>query len=194
LVNPQGEFSLHPVRTGLRFFFWRNLRPQLAREIRAQIEKFKSTGLRLDHLNGHLNLHLHPVVVRLLQSEAIRLAGAGFRLTRDPWRLNLQLASGQWIYRTSHAAIFSALSHKASALARQQGWPCTQAVFGLLQNGRVTEDYVLNLLPQLGPGDYELYSHPSLDNSPHELAALVSPKVRARMEQLKIQRIRYQDL
>jgi len=31
------------------------------------------------------------------------------------------------------------------------------------KNARVDEEYVLKLLPELPPGDSELYSHPSLD-------------------------------
>ena len=70
----------------------------------------------------------------------------------------------------------------------------TDAVFGLLQNGRVDEDYLTRLLPQLPPGDSELYSHPSLEDSQHEFDALVSPRVRDLIRQLGLKLIRYQDL
>jgi hypothetical protein len=46
----------------------------------------------------------------------------------------------------------------------------------------------------LPPGDSELYSHPSLDTFRHEFDALVSPRVKALVEKLGIQLIRYQDL
>jgi len=35
------------------------LHEQLRAEIHAQFEKFHATGLPLDHVNGHLHLHLH---------------------------------------------------------------------------------------------------------------------------------------
>ena len=66
--------------------------------------------------------------------------------------------------------------------------------FGLLQNGRVDEDYVVRLLPRLPAGDSELYSHPCLDQSQAEFGALVSPAVREQVDKLAIQLIRYQDL
>jgi hopanoid biosynthesis associated protein HpnK len=194
LVNAQGEFGTNPVRIGLRYFFRSDLRWELAREIRAQIVKFRRTGLVLDHINGHLNLHLHPVVLNLLLREELLPAGTGFRLTRDSLSLNLRLASGQWSYRFSHALIFEMLSRRARAAVTSCNWRSTRRVFGLLQNGHVTEDYALGLVSRLGPGDYELYSHPSLDKSHHELAALVSSLVKERLEQRRIQRIRYQDL
>ena len=53
---------------------------------------------------------------------------------------------------------------------------------------------VTKLLPELPPGDSELYSHPSLDEFKHEFDALISPRVKALVQQLGIQLIRYQDL
>ena len=70
----------------------------------------------------------------------------------------------------------------------------TRAVFGLLQNARVDESYILRLLPKLPPGDSELYSHPSLDQFKHEFEALISAKVKALIDRLGIRLIRYQDL
>ena len=67
-------------------------------------------------------------------------------------------------------------------------------VFGLLQSDRVNEEYMSRLFPVLPPGDSELYSHPSLDEFKHELDALMSPRIKALLEQLEIKLIRYQDL
>jgi hypothetical protein len=58
----------------------------------------------------------------------------------------------------------------------------------------VDENYILKLLPELPPGDSELYSHPSLDKFKHEFDALVSPRVKEQIKKLGIERIRYQDL
>jgi hypothetical protein len=70
----------------------------------------------------------------------------------------------------------------------------TRRVFGLLQNARVNEAYLLKLLPILPPGDSELYSHPSLDEFKPELDALLSPRVKAACGERGIELIRYQDL
>ena len=67
-------------------------------------------------------------------------------------------------------------------------------VFGLLQNARVDEAYLVNLLPHLPEGDSELYSHPSLDEFRHEFDALISPRTQALVEKLGIKLIRYRDL
>jgi hopanoid biosynthesis associated protein HpnK len=194
LVNGNGEFSYNPAGAGFRYFFQRNLREQLRREIHAQFQKFRAARLPLDHVNGHLHLHLHPTVFGILMADAAQLGIKHLRLTFDPFRLNLRLASGHFTYRALHVAIFHPLSaHARSTLARLH-IRHTDAVFGLLQNARVDEPYVTRLLPRLPAGDSELYSHPSLDESKNEFAALISPRVQEQVKQLGVKLIRYQDL
>lgn len=194
LVNASGEFTNNPASAGFRYFFQRSLREQLRREIHAQFQRFRATRLPLDHVNGHLHLHLHPTVFRILMADAAQLGIKHLRLTFDPFRLNLRLASGQLAYRALHAAIFHPLSARARPALAQRGIRHTEAVFGLLQNARVDEPYVTRLLPHLPAGDSELYSHPSLNEFRNEFDALISPTVKEQVRQLGIKLIRYQDL
>jgi chitin disaccharide deacetylase len=194
LVNPAGEFTSNPAGAGFRYFFQRSLREQLRAEIHAQFQKFHATGLSLDHVNGHLHLHLHPTVFSILMEDASQLRIERVRLTFDPFWLNLRLASGHLAYRVLHALIFHPLSARSRPVLQRRGFRHTQAVFGLLQNARVDEPYVLNLLARLPPGDSELYSHPSLDEFKNEFDALISPRVREQARSLGLGLIRYQDL
>jgi len=194
LVNGRGEFSDRPVRVGMRYFFRRELREQLRNEIRAQLERFRATGLPLDHVNGHLHLHLHPVILPMLLEFAGEFGIRHVRWTREPFWLDFPLARGRRIYRASHAAVYLVLSRRARAGFQRLGIRHTQRTFGLLQDSHVDEAYVLKLLPLLPPGDSELYSHPSLDNFKHEFAALISPRVKEQVEKLGIELIRYSDL
>lgn len=194
LVNARGEFRRSPVGAGLNYFFKRGLREPLRAEIHAQFEKFHATGLPLDHVNGHLHLHLHPVVFKILMADAAKLRIRHLRLTRDCLARSRRMAGGRWFYRMSHAAIYELLSNRAREPLRQRGIKHAQITFGLLQDSRVDEDYILKLLPELPPGDSELYSHPSLDTFSHEFDALVSPRVREQIEKLGIELVRYQDL
>ncbi|MGD0251342.1 MAG: hopanoid biosynthesis-associated protein HpnK [Verrucomicrobiota bacterium] len=194
LVNPHGEFSDKPVATGFRYFFQRDLREQLRAEIHAQFEKFCATGLSLDHVNGHLHLHLHPVVFQILMEDAVQFGIRRMRLTRDCLARSRRMARGRWFYRISHALIYEWLSNRARKPLHQSGIKHAEITFGLLQNARVNEEYILKLLPELPPGDSELYSHPSLDEFKHEFDALVSPHVKELVEKRGIKLIRYQDL
>ncbi len=194
LVNAKGEFSRHTAGTGFRYFFHRSLREQLRREIHAQFQKFRAARLPLDHVNGHLHLHLHPTVFGILLADAAQLGIKRLRLTFDPFRLNLRLASGHFAYRALHVAIFYPLSARARSPLARLNIRHTDVVFGLLQNARVDEAFVARLLAQLPAGDSELYSHPSLDEFRNEFDALVSPRVREQVKQAGIKLIRYQDL
>lgn len=198
-VNPglaaeTGQLPADPVRAGWRYFFRRDLRAALRREIAAQFEAFARTGLPLDHVNGHLNVHLHPTVLPLVLEIGRRHGLRALRLTRDPFRLNARLAGGAWAYRVSHAVVFTLLSAAARPRLRRAGVRHTARVFGLLQNGRVDETYLARLLARLPAGDSELYAHPSLTDFKAEFEALVSPRVRALIAAEGIELIRYADL
>ena len=194
LVDSKGEFTNNPAKAGFRYFFQRSLREQLRAEIHAQFQTFRSTGLQLDHVNGHLHLHLHPAIFRILMEDADQLGMDRVRLTFDPFWLNLRLASGHLGYRLLHVLIFHILSARAHGPLARRGSRFTRRVFGLLHNSRVDEAYVLNLLKNLPAGDSELYSHPSLDEFKHEFDGLVSVRVIEQVKKLGIELIRYQDL
>jgi chitin disaccharide deacetylase len=194
LVNAQGEFSNDPVKVGMRYFFRRGLREQLRKEIHAQFARFRATGLTLDHVNGHLHMHLHPTVFGILMEDAEKLGIERMRLTRDPFWTDVPLARGLRVYRASHAMIYCVLSGYARGRLAKRRIRHTRRVFGLLQNARVDEAYISKLLPVLPRGDSELYSHPSLDEFKHEFDGLISAQVKEQVQRLGITLIRYQDL
>ena len=126
--------------------------------------------------------------------EAATLGIRHLRLTRDSLLMNRRLTRGHWFYRISHAMIFAWLSRRARGILQQRGIRHAQVTFGLLQNARVNEEFILKLLPELPPGDSELYSHPSLDEFKQEFDALVSPRVKEMVRKLGIELICYRDL
>jgi chitin disaccharide deacetylase len=83
LVAAGGAFRREPVTTGIRYawsFLSRAGRVQLRREVEAQLAAFAATGLRLAHVDGHLNMHLHPMVLPILIDLAPRF---GIRAVRS---------------------------------------------------------------------------------------------------------------
>ena len=90
LADPQGRFSDNPFSAGLRYFLRPSLRSQLAAEIAAQFAKFAALGLPLDHVNGHLHLHMHPAVLGILTHPAASCSraspiSAGSRPSSTSW-------------------------------------------------------------------------------------------------------------
>lgn len=194
LVNSDGRFLDNASLAGFRYWRRRELRESLRAELAAQFERFRSTGLTLDHVDGHLHLHLHPVVFDLLAGHAREWGLERMRLTRDSLRTSLRVQKGRWLYRLSHAVIFSILARRAKPVLARLKVRYTDAVFGLLAGGAVSERYLLDLLPHLPRGDSELYAHPSMDRFRHEFEALVSPRVRRLADELGVERVRYRDL
>jgi len=194
LVGRDGRLPASPVAAGLRFFFLPGLRRQLAEEIEAQVRRFSELGLAPGHMDGHCNIHLHPTVLGVLRRRAGAWGMRTMRLTRDPLRLNLRLDRGRWAYRVSHALVYRVLCALARPALRQAGLRHVDRVFGLLQNDHLDEDYLLRLLPRLGPGDFEVYGHPDDGPHRHETDALCSPRVRRLVGKLGIRLVRYNDL
>ncbi|HXG46299.1 MAG TPA: hopanoid biosynthesis-associated protein HpnK [Methylomirabilota bacterium] len=193
LVNERREFSSAPAWWGWQCFLRRRLRPQMRAEIKAQFEKFHQTGLPLDHVNGHLHFHLHPAVLDLVLEQLRGCAQRCLRLTREPLRGGPALWYRRPLRQIGHALIFRVLAAHARPRLQRAGVRHTNAVYGLRHDGQMDESCLLGLLPTLPPGDFELYSHPSVEPS-QELDALISPRVKALVTARGIQLIRYRDL
>jgi hopanoid biosynthesis associated protein HpnK len=194
LVDAQNNFTDNPVSAGMQYFFQTAARFHLEQEIEAQFQLFHRTGLPLDHVNGHLHFHLHPAVYKLLLPALKKWKVQAMRVTCEPWEQNFLAEKGRWLYRISHAIIFSLLSRRSRPALRAMGIASTDFVFGLLQNSLVDAEYLLRLLPELPAGSSEIYSHPSLDEFRNEYTALVDPRVNAMVRARGIKLIRYQDL
>jgi hopanoid biosynthesis associated protein HpnK len=192
------------ARAGFRFFFSPRARAQLAREIRAQFEAFRATGLALDHVNAHRHMHLHPTVGRLLVGVG---RDYGMRAVRNPAEPlgALRQAGGRQRDR-----VFAAFHRPFAALlrrrARAAGLVCNDHLLGLAWTGAVTEARLLRLLDEMPAGVSEIYLHPAAARPPslvaampeyaqtEELAALTSPAVRQRVAALGLPLIGYGDL
>jgi hopanoid biosynthesis associated protein HpnK len=191
LVNAQGLFPNNPVATGWRYFCQPGLLPEIRRELAAQIETILRAGLVVWHLNGHVNLHLHPRILPIVVDLAREYGIPAMRLAREDWRTTLTLAPDHPLPKIAQGLIFSLLCRRAERIAQAAGLIFNDHLFGLLNDGRMTEDYLVGLVSRLKQGVTEIYCHPALfaDQellrwAPYyrrqdELAALVSPRLKA---------------
>lgn len=160
LVDDSGAFLKNPVCAGLRYYFESGLRPQLEAEITAQIERFLKSSLPLDHINGHLNLHLHPVVLDILLDLSTRYPIKSVRCAREPFWITLLHDPTHLGYKLSHAMIFRWLSARARTRASSRGIACNDRLHGLLETGAMTERYLIKIIERIRPGITEIYVHP----------------------------------
>jgi hopanoid biosynthesis associated protein HpnK len=183
-LAPGGRFRDDPVRTGLACFFQPGAHRDLALEIGAQFDRFAATGLPLSHVDGHLNLQVHPSVLPRALELAVRHGARAIRLPREG--MHRALADG-WPRRLAGAAeaiALDVLGAAARSRVRRRGLAVADEVHGVLRAGRMDESYLLRLLAGVRGPTAEIYLHPSLEPldlrgpNPGDLAALLSPAVR----------------
>jgi chitin disaccharide deacetylase len=194
IADREGNFSNDPVHAGMRYFFLKSLRKQLRREIEGQIVKFRETELPLSHIDGHLNIHMHPVVFDILLELMPRHGITSFRLSRERLGVDLALAPRRYAGKAVDSFIFSRLAERCRPELDRQGIGYAVEVKGLLNSGRMNEEYLLKALDILREGLTEIYFHPGtlpddeirkwMPDYRHEeeLAALVSPRVKERLK------------
>lgn len=189
LVDAAGNFSSSSVKAGLRYQFDRAARQELRQEIRAQLERFRSFGLPLSHVDGHLHLHVHPVVLRYLVELADEFQIKAIRLPFEELSMTLRLDSRNFITKLTWWAVFSGLRRYGEGLLQSKEIRFNERVYGLLQSSCMTKEYLLGLIPQIQANWVEIYSHPAIAlsgeplNGPlgtgaAELEALLSAQVR----------------
>lgn len=189
LVDAEGNFSDAPNKTGWRYQFDRAARQELPLEIRAQLEKFCQTGLPLSHVDGHLHLHSHPVVLRHLVDLAEEFNIRYIRLPLEELSVTLNIDRTDWWTKLVQYTVFGGLRRYGEGLLNRNGIQYTDRVYGLLQSGRMSEAYLLELIPRIQADRVEIYSHPAIaiegepSNAPlglgnTELEALLSDRVR----------------
>jgi hopanoid biosynthesis associated protein HpnK len=190
LADGEGRFRAGMVRAGCRFFLLPRVRRQLAAEIRAQFEAYAATGLRLDHVNTHKHFHLHPTVLSLILGIGREFGLRAMRLPRE--------ASPPWLLRPWLALLRRRL--------RAAGIVHNDQVAGIAASGAMDEAALLAALAGLPGGVTEIYLHPALVSGAavapsmsryrhaDELAALLSPRVAAALEQVTARRGGFADL
>jgi hopanoid biosynthesis associated protein HpnK len=193
LVDSEGRFRRSPIAAGLVYQFQPSARRELRKEIAAQLEGFRLTGLPLSHVDGHHHLHLHPVVLRMLADLGSQHGIKTIRLPAEELAATLAVDRSDLPTKLLWTLIFTRLRRHGERVLSRAGIDFCDRVYGLLATGRMTESYLLGLIPRIHGDRIELYCHPAVGSrSPREegssapgsceLAALLSAKVREALE------------
>ena len=184
LVDSQGNFSSNPTQAGLNYQFNQATRAELRLEIYAQLAKFRDSGLNLSHVDGHLHLHVHPVILNILTEFAAEFQIKFIRLPSEELTKNLKIDQRNLLTKIVWSIVFGQLRRYGEGLLKANNIKFADRVYGLLQTGDMSEKYLLDLIPQIEAELVEIYSHPALVNTETnnggevELAALLSQEVR----------------
>jgi predicted glycoside hydrolase/deacetylase ChbG (UPF0249 family) len=153
--------------------------------VAAQFDRFAATGLPLSHVDGHLHLHVHPAVFKLLLPLAEGYGARGVRLPRDDLSLALRYDRRQAMAKIAWAVALGLVCRWCQSRLRGRRLAVPRRVYGVMQSGQMQEAYVVEVLRHLREPTAELYFHPStwaqreaLGPNPGDLDTLLSPTVR----------------
>lgn len=189
LVDANGEL-LDPVRAFANFF-----RPcvhaQIEREMRAQFDAYRATGLTLDHVNAHNNMQLHPVVLPILLRVAREYGARALRVPYEPLLASWRAARRGLLPRVLGSFMQLPWVLHVKRSARRAGFDVNDYFFGMYDCGALDEELLVRFVENLPHGVSEIHCHPATRRCPEidrsmpryrheaELAALTSPALRA---------------
>jgi hopanoid biosynthesis associated protein HpnK len=205
IVDGEDNFPDDPVKAGLRYYFSRNARLQLKKELAAQFDKFAATGLGLSHIDSHLHMHVHPVIFDNLLQLGKRHGARSMRVPEDDLGLSLSFSRERWLEQMADGLVFKILCRRMKAGMRTEGLGYAGRVYGFFMSGRMSEEYALHALEHLGAGTFELYCHPAIHDESMELSSherqrlkefriLVSQRVKERLVRLGIEPTTYGEI
>lgn len=167
--NPALRVGLHlvvcedsPAWNGLRLAFCPWQHATLREEIERQFERFRALGFAPTYWDGHMHLHLHPVVLRLTLPIARAHGFTHTRLVREPGPPALL----SWI--------FERLSRAAIPHLRAAGIAFTDRTFGLRDTGRMNLAAFQRAFARATSGTNEIYFHPGAEIDAPDPKSIVS--------------------
>jgi chitin disaccharide deacetylase len=201
-VRATGEFIDSPVGAGMRYFFDRSLRTAMTDELRAQVERHLELVGYLNHIDGHLNFHVHPLFADILVNLAVEYKVPCIRLPRERVTMTLRLRRDNATRKLVESFIFRTLSRRTDRMMKERGLVSTDALFGLHQSGHLSADYIVGVLDRIRDGSTEVYFHPAADiggtppapEAQLEVEILTSPRVRDAIARNSIELITFADL
>ncbi len=162
LVGDSGWLRNDLAVYGSEIAFLPSLRRQIEKEIAAQFDAYRATGLPLDHVNTHRHFHLHPVVAAAVVDIGKRYGMRALRVPLEPWRIVADIDPKTQRQAGRIVAPWAAWLRRR---IRRSGLVTSDAVFGLAWSGAMTRQRLAALLGRLPGGLVEIYLHPATTNT-----------------------------
>lgn len=196
LVDNAGNFCRRPLEAAWLYRRSGGLRDELRIEIRAQIEKFLTSGLFLSHISSAYNLHLHPTVLSILKEMAREYPLSAIRKPcKNLWSWSQRYSPPGW-----QRSLETKLMRPVIGWGRVRSgmFVGPDRVEPLSPERPVTEYSVAERLSKVGAGVTEFVCYPGslaarYDGAGEE-AVITSKTVRAAVEARDYELISYRDL
>jgi len=159
LVDRNGQLRNDLLAYSVRIAGSPSVRRQIAKEITAQFDAYRATGLALDHVNTHRHFHLNPFVTEAILRIGARYGMRSLRVPVEPWRIIAAIDPQTQRRAGRIVAPWAACLRRR---VRRAGLMAPDAVFGLAWSGAMTRERLAALLRRLPPGLVEIYLHPGM--------------------------------
>lgn len=157
LVGPDGRFPAGAGRILLKLAAGRIRPVEIERELRAQVEKARATGLPLTHLDSEKHMHAVPVVFEIV----LRLGREyGFRRVRFIREYGFSRHPAQSL----KAAFLSLCCARMRRRVRAAGFVITDSFYGICNSGRMSAARLRRIFRRVGEGTAEIGVHPGFRN------------------------------
>lgn len=213
IVTSEGSFCASPGTLVWQILTRRVRLADVETELRSQIDKVASAGIRITHLDSHKHIHVIPqlfnVVVKLAREYRIDCIRCPIEPARSALGPLLSRPRG-WMRMARQYLLGRALSTLAALQAKKvtgAGLQRTERFYGLSQTGFLDAKLLETLLRGLPRGTSELMCHPGYVDEAllgtrtrlraqrvTELEALTSPDTRALVSEMGIELVSYDKL
>jgi len=208
VVAPDGaNLGYSPFVAGSAIMVTQGGRRAARREVTAQFEAYRKTGLELGHLDGHWHCHQHPTVLAQALEIGVPMGLKALRVPYEPFGFSRRVAgAGKAGARLAHAVFGLPLTLTMRMQAAAAGVAVNDCFFGKTDDGFITEELLISLAGNVPRGVTELGLHPATETwggehcppahwrQADELAALTSPQVREAIERNGVSLIHWADL
>ena len=162
LLDAEGRFLDNYVCFAKRFYTGGINKLELEKELRLQLERALSSGLRITHLDSHQHLHVLPGVAGLVQRLGEEYGIKKMRIPQEDYFFKGGFSSGlgRLFGRNGLTLCAQLAAHGASV----KGFRYPEHFFGMLAGGNLNVDLVANVLKKLPEGTSELMTHPGLSS------------------------------
>ena len=165
LVNKTGEFQTSELNSGIKYFFDIKAREQLKKEIHAQFKAFKETGLKLDHVNAHNHMHLHPTIFNLIIEIGNNYNLTAVRIPNEPPLDSITNNKKEFIIRYLRWLFFMLFTSPMKRKCIKNNISFNDFIFGFNDSGHMNIEKLVRIIPHITNGITEIYTHPSTENN-----------------------------
>ena len=201
LVVKDGYFSRYELWFILNYYLGRINLKEIERELEAQVQRVKESGIRATHIDSHDYIHMLPSILKIVMRLARKYS---IPFIRYPYERPVIFTARPPRYMLSF--ILNMLCVVSNKIIREAGLFRTNYFYGVLSSGHLSESCLTKILRTVDKGMTEITCHPGIYDEEAkrydywkyewegELRALTSPNIKKIIKDLNIQLVNFREI